>query len=186
MQLAKIAADEARVAATAKAKQAAEEKARLVAQGARKADQEKAAELAKSTEEERVAAEKASEIENAKAAAAEQERNQAEAQAASGVAKAENPQDDGAKLAALSQPSPAGPSKAKLSQNIQSEREVGKPAEMDGGCDSRWCGSEPGTEARRQQREHHTLKRSRGDQRVCRQPANTAFVSTAAMRENRL
>lgn len=78
VQLKKIAAEEARVAATLKARQAEEEKARLAADRAKKADQEKATAAAKSAEDARLAAEKTNEIEQAKAAAAEQRRKDVE------------------------------------------------------------------------------------------------------------
>jgi hypothetical protein len=88
-QLKKIAADEARVAATAKAKQAEDEKARLQAEGARKAEQAKAAAAVKAAEHARLEAEKALKEEQAKAAAAEQARAKAEEAAAKAKAAAE-------------------------------------------------------------------------------------------------
>jgi uncharacterized caspase-like protein len=81
-QLKKIAADEARMAATTKAKQAEDEKARLQAEGARKAEQAKAAAAVKAAEHARLEAEKALKEEQAKAAAAEQARAKAEEAAA--------------------------------------------------------------------------------------------------------
>jgi uncharacterized caspase-like protein len=70
-QLNKIAAEEARVAATAKAQSALQEKDRLAAAGAQQTDQAKAAAQAKTAEEARVAAETTQQIEQAKRAAAE-------------------------------------------------------------------------------------------------------------------
>ncbi|WKA26761.1 caspase family protein [Bradyrhizobium roseum] len=73
-QLNKIASEEARIAATEKARLAFEEKARLAAEGAKQAEQAKAAVQARAAEEARVAAEKAKQVEQAKVAAAEQVR----------------------------------------------------------------------------------------------------------------
>jgi uncharacterized caspase-like protein len=95
-QIDKIASEEARVAATEKAKVAIEEKARLAAEGARQAEQAKAAAEAKVAEAARIDAEKAKAVEQAKAAAAEQARAAMEKAAAdkaaadkAAVAKAE-------------------------------------------------------------------------------------------------
>ena len=74
VQLRKIAAEEARVTASDKARQAEQEKVRLAAEGARQAEQAKAAAAAKAAEEARVAAERAKQIEQDKAAAAERAR----------------------------------------------------------------------------------------------------------------
>ena len=73
-QLKKIAAEEARTAAAEKARLAEQEKARLAAEGARQAEQAKAAAAAKAAEEARIAAEKAKQVEQEKAAAAEKAR----------------------------------------------------------------------------------------------------------------
>lgn len=86
VQLKKIGAEDARAIAAEKARQAEDEKARLVAERAKKAEQEKAAAAAKAAENARVAAEKAKQIEEAKAAAAEQRRKEAEAAVAKAVA----------------------------------------------------------------------------------------------------
>ncbi len=59
VQLKKIAAEETRVTASEKARQAEQEKARLAAEGARQAEQAKAAAAAKVAEEARIAAERA-------------------------------------------------------------------------------------------------------------------------------
>jgi uncharacterized caspase-like protein len=77
-QLSKIASEEARVAATEKARLAEEEKARLRADGAKQAEQAKAAAEARAAEQARIAAEKAKQVEQAKVAAAEQARAAAE------------------------------------------------------------------------------------------------------------
>lgn len=73
-QLRKISAEETRTAAVEKARLAEQEKARLAAEGARQAEQAKAAAAAKAAEEARIAAEKAKAIEQEKAAAAERAR----------------------------------------------------------------------------------------------------------------
>ena len=77
-QLKKIAAEEARAVAAEKAQQAGQEKARLAAEGARHAEQARAAVAAKAAEEVRIAAEKAKQVAQDKAAAAEQARLAAE------------------------------------------------------------------------------------------------------------
>jgi uncharacterized caspase-like protein len=73
-QLRKVSAEETRAAAAEKARLAEQEKARLAAEGARQAEQAKAAAAAKAAEEARIAAEKAKQIEQEKAAAAEKAR----------------------------------------------------------------------------------------------------------------
>src|SRR5689334_2647695 len=77
-QLKKIAAEENRTSAVEKARLAEQEKARLAAEGARQAEQAKAAAAAKAAEDARIAAEKAKQVEQEKAAAAEQARIAAE------------------------------------------------------------------------------------------------------------
>jgi uncharacterized caspase-like protein len=74
LQLEKIAAEEARVAATEKARLTEQERARLAAEGAQKAQQAKAEADAKAAEQARLAAEKAKQIAQDQAAAAEQKR----------------------------------------------------------------------------------------------------------------
>jgi len=81
-QLNKIASEEARVAATEKARLAEEEKARLHAEGAKQAEQAKAAAQAKAAEAARIAAEKAKQLQQEKVIAAEQVRAAAEKVAA--------------------------------------------------------------------------------------------------------
>src|ERR1700686_891247 len=82
IQLAKIAAEEARVAATEKARLAEQERARLAAEGAQKSQQAKAEADAKAAEQARIAAEKAKQVAQEQAAAAEQKRTASEAPAA--------------------------------------------------------------------------------------------------------
>lgn len=86
-QLNKIAAEETRASAEQKAKAAEQEKTRLVAERAQKAEQDKAAAAAKAAEEARIAAEKKKAVEQAKAEAAEQQRKVAEAAAAKALAE---------------------------------------------------------------------------------------------------
>lgn len=86
VQLKKIGAEDARAIAAEKARQAEDEKARLVAERAKKAEQDKAAAAAKAAENARLAAEKAKQIEETKAAAAEQRRKDAEAAVAKALA----------------------------------------------------------------------------------------------------
>jgi hypothetical protein len=85
-ELNKVAAEEARATAAEKARLAEEEKARLASEGAKKAEQEKAAVEARAAEEARLAAEKAKQIAQAKAEAAELARNAAEKAVAEKVA----------------------------------------------------------------------------------------------------
>ncbi|MBS0528052.1 MAG: caspase family protein, partial [Proteobacteria bacterium] len=93
-QLDKLAAEEARLAATEKAHAAQDAKARLAAEGAKQAELAKAETNAKAAEDERIAAEKIKEIEQAKADAAERVRAAAEKNAVSGsMAVAANTQD---------------------------------------------------------------------------------------------
>jgi uncharacterized caspase-like protein len=73
-QLKKIGAEEARLVAAEKARVAEQEKARLAAEGARQAEQARAAAAAKAAEDARIAAEKVKQIEQEKAAAAEKAR----------------------------------------------------------------------------------------------------------------
>ena len=78
LQLEKFAAEEARIAATEKARQAEQERAKLAAEGAQKAQQAKAEADAKAAEQARVAAEKAKQVAQDQAAAGEQKRVEAE------------------------------------------------------------------------------------------------------------
>src|SRR6202140_750775 len=78
IQIDKIAAEEARVAATEKARLAEQERARLVAEGAQKAQQTRADADARAAEQARLVAEKAKQTAQDQAAAAEQKRAAAE------------------------------------------------------------------------------------------------------------
>ncbi|PSO15588.1 caspase family protein [Bradyrhizobium sp. MOS003] len=99
-QLNKIGAEETRASAEQKAKAAEQEKTRLVAERAQKAEQEKAAAAAKAAEEARIAAEKQKQIEQAKAEAAERQRKAAEAAAAKALAEKQAAEKAKAELAA--------------------------------------------------------------------------------------
>jgi uncharacterized caspase-like protein len=81
-QRSKLAAEAARVAATDKARGAAEAQARLATEGAKASEQAKAAAQSKAAEEARVAAERKKQVEEAKLAAAEQAKAAAQAKAA--------------------------------------------------------------------------------------------------------
>ncbi|WFU75935.1 caspase family protein [Bradyrhizobium sp. CB2312] len=99
-QLNKIGAEETRVAAEQKARAAEQEKTRLIAERAQKAEQEKAVAAAKAAEDARIAAERKKEIEQAKAEAAERERKAAEAAAAKALAEKQAAEKAKAELAA--------------------------------------------------------------------------------------
>lgn len=154
-QLNEISAEETRASAEQKAKAAEQEKARLIAERAQKAEQDRAAAAAKAAEEARIIAEKQKQIEQARAEAAEQQRKVAEAAAAKALAekqaaekakaefaarqaaeKAELaakpaadrqlPEAENQKVAALSPGPTSTLSTAELSKSVQSElRRVG-------------------------------------------------------------
>lgn len=154
-QLNKIGAEETRASAEQKANAAEQQKARLIAERAQKAEQDKAAAAAKAAEEARIAAEKQKQIEQARTEAAEQQRKLAEAAAAKAQAEkqaaekakaelaarqaaekaaqaAKQPDDrqipegDTQKVAALSPPPTSTLSAADLAKSVQSElRRVG-------------------------------------------------------------
>lgn len=115
IQLAKFAAEEARVAATEKARLAEQERARLAAEGAQKGQQAKAEADAKAAEQARIAAEKAKQVAQEQAAEAERNRASTEKSAGAPPAAATN-------LASLN----AGPPQADLTKSVQAElRRVG-------------------------------------------------------------
>jgi hypothetical protein len=125
VQLKKISAEDARAAAAEKARQAELEKTRLTAEGAKKAEQDKAAKAAKVAEDARLAAERAKQVETEKAAAAERTRlaEQEKAAAAEKVAAEKKEQ-----VAALApQPSKSDQATATdLPRSLQAElRRVG-------------------------------------------------------------
>ena len=145
LQLDKIAAEEARVAATEKAKATEQERARLAAEGAQKSQQAKADADAKAAEQARIAAEKAKQVAQDQAAAAEQKRVAAEKAAADKAAAdkvladkaaadkaAAAPADKSVSLAALSD----GPPQADVAKSVQAElRRVGC---LTGTVDGEW------------------------------------------------
>ena len=146
IQLAKIAAEEARVAATEKARQAEQERARLAAEGAQKAQQAKADSDAKAAEQARLAAEKAKEAAQAQATEAERKRvatdtpstrgtpdnNVPDNKAPENKTPASNAAGGGTNLASLN----AGPPQAELIKSVQGElRRVGC---LTGAADGEW------------------------------------------------
>ena len=132
LQLDKIAAEDARVAATEKARLAEQERARLAAEGAQKSQQAKAEAEAKAAEQARLAAEKAKQVAQEQAAAAEQKRVAAESAAAD---KAPAPADKPVNVAALA----AGPPQADVTKSVQAElRRVGC---LTGNADGNWNNS---------------------------------------------
>nr|WP_247973277.1 caspase family protein [Bradyrhizobium sp. 195] len=100
VQLKKIAAEEDRAQATEKARLAEQEKVKLAADRAQKAELERAAAAAKAAEDARIAAEKQKQIEQARAEQAEQQRKAAEAAAAKAVAEKQAAEKAKAELAA--------------------------------------------------------------------------------------
>jgi uncharacterized caspase-like protein len=152
LQLAKIAAEEARLAATEKARLAEQERARLATEGAQQTQQTKAAADAKAAEAARVAAEKAQQAAQQQASAAEQKRAAAEdaaekvgmddgvadhAAVSKPVAGGSQETKQDTKIAALPDPSaPAPRSPAELAKSVQAElRRVGCFA---GSADGEW------------------------------------------------
>jgi uncharacterized caspase-like protein len=116
LQLEKFSAEEARVAATEKARQAEQERARLAAEGAQKAQQAKADADAKAAEQARIAAEKAKQVAQDQATAAEQKRAAAEAEGAGQGTGQGNEKVPEAKAVAASADSGRGPSTAERPQ----------------------------------------------------------------------
>jgi uncharacterized caspase-like protein len=135
LQLDKIVAEETRVTATEKARQAEQERARLAAEGAQKSQQAKAEAEAKAAEQARIAAEKAKQWAQDQAAAAEQKRVATEGAAADKVAApapADADKDKAVNVAALA----AGPPQADVNKSVQAElRRVGC---LTGSADGNW------------------------------------------------
>ena len=135
LQLDKIVAEETRVTATEKARQAEQERARLAAEGAQKSQQAKAEAEAKAAEQARIAAEKAKQWAQDQAAAAEQKRVATESAAADKVAApapADADKDKAVNVAALA----AGPPQADVNKSVQAElRRVGC---LTGSADGNW------------------------------------------------
>jgi hypothetical protein len=121
LQLEKLTAEDAHVAATAKAHEAEEQRARLAAAGAQKDAQAKADANAKAAEAAQLAAEKAKQVAQDQAADAERKRAEAAAVAAATPAPAALVASE--KIAALN---PTAPAPADLTKSVQSElRRVG-------------------------------------------------------------
>jgi len=135
LQLDKIVAEETRVTATEKARQAEQERARLAAEGAQRSQQAKAEAEAKAAEQARIAAEKAKQWAQDQAAAAEQKRVATEGAAADKVAApapADADKDKAVNVAALA----AGPPQADVNKSVQAElRRVGC---LTGSADGNW------------------------------------------------
>jgi uncharacterized caspase-like protein len=122
LQLEKLTAEDAHAMATAKAKEAEEQRARLAAEGAQKDAQARADADAKAAEGARLAAEKAKQVAQDQAAAAERKRAEvAAATAAATPAPATTAAPE--KVAALN---PTAPAPADLTKSVQAElRRVG-------------------------------------------------------------
>ncbi|WFU44350.1 caspase family protein [Bradyrhizobium sp. CB82] len=148
LQLAQIDAEDARVAATEKARQAEQQRARLASDGAQRADQEKAAADLKAAEEARIAAERTKQAAQEQAVEAERKRRESESSAA-GIASgnklaAQNaasnnpagatPAEDekGAKIAALS----TEPPQTDLVKSVQNE--LSRVGCFTGAVDGKW------------------------------------------------
>jgi uncharacterized caspase-like protein len=142
IQLAKIAAEEAHIAATEKARLAEQERARLAAEGAQKAQQTKAEADARAAEQARIAAEKAKQVAQEQAAEAERKRAGTDTAAAdkppennvaaNTTAVQKTQAEKGMSVASLS-PSPP---QAELTKSVQAElRRVGCLA---GAADGEW------------------------------------------------
>jgi len=150
LQLAKIAAEETRIAATEKARLAEQERARLATEGAQQTQQAKAAADAKAAEAARVVAEKAKQAAQEQATAAEQKRAAADKDtpetfgmddgkdhAAAATADRTHDAKSDSKIAALPAPSaPAPASPVELAKSVQTElRRVGC---YTGSADGEW------------------------------------------------
>lgn len=137
IQLAKLAAEETRTAATEKARQTEQERARLAAEATHNAQQLKAAEAdAKAAEQARLSAEKATQAAQDQAAEAERKRAAAEAPSGGKLPESKPASADVASgkvnLASLN----AGPPPAELIKSVQTElRRVGC---LSGEADGEW------------------------------------------------
>jgi uncharacterized caspase-like protein len=126
LQLAQLAAEEARVAATEKARLAEQQRARLATEGAQSADQEKAAADAKAAEQVRIAAEKSKQALQQQAAEAERDRTTIGTPAANNAVPDKAGADPSTQLAALSAGPAAPAAPADLAKSVQAElRRVG-------------------------------------------------------------
>jgi uncharacterized caspase-like protein len=150
IQIAKITAEENRVAATEKARLAEQERARLAAEGAQKAQQAKADADAKASEQARIAAEKAKDAAQQQAADAERKRVATETAATDNQVVANDPAanrpaagppaataqgEKPTNLASL----PPSPSPADIAKSVQIElRRVGC---LSAAADGEWNGA---------------------------------------------
>lgn len=131
----KLAAEAARVAAAEEAKLAAEKQAKLAAEGAKAAEQAKAAQQARAAEEAKLAAEKQKRIEEEKVAAAEKAKAAAQARAEEEARKAaEKKAAEDAKLAAKAAEDARKAAEKKQAEDArlaaeQARKEEGKKAE---------------------------------------------------------
>ncbi|WP_407183680.1 caspase domain-containing protein [Bradyrhizobium centrosematis] len=153
LQLNQLDAEEARVAATAKAQQAEQEQARLMSQGAQRVDREKAAADLKAAEEARVAAEKAKQAALEQATEAERKRIASESTTVAGLSEnkpaigstiADGPAtamsaepNNTTRLAALTaEPRPTDIAKADIAKSIQGE--LSRVGCFTGAVDGQW------------------------------------------------
>jgi uncharacterized caspase-like protein len=135
-QLKKIAAEETRAAAAEKARLAEQEKVRLAAEGAKHAEQARAAAAAKAAEQARLAAEKAKQIEQEKAAAAEKARLAEQEKVRLAAEKAVAEKKDQLAALPLAADKPEQSSQADLPRALQAElRRVGCNS---GAVDGNW------------------------------------------------
>jgi Caspase domain len=138
IQLAKIQAEDARIAATEKARLAEQERARLVAEGTQKAQALRAAEAeAKAAEQARIVAEQAKQAAQEQATEAERKRRTTEAAAAPATASPPAPAPPSQTSVAALTPGPAP--QADLNKSVQLElRRVGC---LSGSADGEWNAS---------------------------------------------
>ncbi|MCK1713513.1 MULTISPECIES: caspase family protein [unclassified Bradyrhizobium] len=151
LQLRQLDAEDARVAATEKARQAEHQQARLVSEGAHRADQEKAAADLKAAEEARIAAERIKQAAQEQAAEAERKRTASETAIVAALsgnkpslenAAADKPAasvqgDNAVKLAGLSEePRQTDIAKADIAKSVQSE--LSRVGCFAGAADGQW------------------------------------------------
>jgi uncharacterized caspase-like protein len=148
LQISQIEAEDARVAATEKARQAEQQQARLASEGAQRAEQEQAAAAAMAAQETRVAAERAKQTAQEQAAEAERKRAGLESSVAELLSRShpgagnngpDTPaeaatvqEDKAAKFAALSTQSP----QADFAKSVQSE--LSRVGCFTGAVDGHW------------------------------------------------
>jgi uncharacterized caspase-like protein len=133
IQLSKLAAEEAHIAASEKAQQAEQERARLAAEGAQKAQQAKAEAAAKAAEQARIAAEKNKDL--AQQQVIEAERNQVASEAVTQPGNSRPGTNTAAAPVNVASLSPT-PSQPELVKSVQAElRRVGC---LSGGLGGEW------------------------------------------------